>query len=579
MKPTSDSIARLTVSPIVGLFPLFVNAPTLATISSQPIEATSSKRSTSTFVKASVSNRKARQSQHEIESLPLSPSLTSQPLGESIDLAFRESSTFAPSETIRFEFLPGDELDRQFDRSIAEVEVPCGFLNAERSETQGEEQLEDEIGEDETTEEGSEFVPCVCELANPSCCFQSTGFIITELQPEPARIDPSRGPIVFQRPRILTTDEFVGLEPGFAFLPVGGDIDRARGLNLKVQFNWRTPRRDTVAFTIAGGERLAAINLSYTQPAVLGEIDRIGYRVSFFIKHSPENAYLSDEDNGTDAREVFLPIGDEQVPWVNRIGGAAQFFVPLSENTVLLPGLSYERVRIQNRAFTDNLFDRDEEGNRLSFSDDGEDDLLLLSLMLRGTNATLNEDGFPISGDIYRIGTEQSIPIGLSNMDFNRLSGFYRRYFPIDGLGSGDDTDVLVLDIQAGTIIGEVPGYEAFELGGRASVRGFVTGDVGTAQSFFQVRTEYRFPILRWEDGWLFDKLRGFVFLQYATDLGTGGQVRGEPAEVRDKPGDALGFGFGLNLIGVPVAGVLNVDFGFTNEGTFNFTATVGPRF
>lgn len=398
----------------------------------------------------------------------------------------------------------------------------------------------------------------------------------------PTQIEPIPGPIPTQRPEVYTPEILDTLRYGWLF---GADFgsERAEGIHGGISFGYRDEEGRSIIFTGLGGEFLAAGDLTYTRAAYTGDPDgdgrRIGYRFSASFYNSRDNAYLSDEDD-EDIEEVFLPVGEDHEPWVNRIRFEGQAVVPISSDTVLMPGLSYQKIRIQNSAFTDNLYGEDEEGNPFGFSDDGKEDLVLLSLFAQQDNALRDEYGFPLSGNVFQFGTEQSIPVGTDAFDFNRISGAYVQYLPFDFFGFDDGPRTLVLGLQGGAIIGDVPGYEAFDLGGFDSARGYRQGDVGTATSFAQARLEYRFPILSW-DGGFFESMRGALGVQYVSDLGTGEDVIGEPAEVRNKPGDGFGFSVGLHFLDfdLPLVDTLRVTAAVNDRGDFRAYFQLGPAF
>ncbi|MGC9503463.1 BamA/TamA family outer membrane protein [Baaleninema sp.] len=408
---------------------------------------------------------------------------------------------------------------------------------------------------------------------------RTTGGLFFEFN-EPSIIQSFKGPIPNQSPIVYDTELLESIDYGLLLGSSDVGISNAPGVYGGLQLGYRTAGGRSLVLSGQGGEYIAGGALTYTQAALVGDEYRVGYRLRGGFTNTRDNAFLSDEDDD-DVREVYLPIGDEHEPWVNRLGFEGQVFIPISSDgdTVLMPGISYQKIRIQNRAFTDNLYAVDEEGNRLSVSDNGKDDLLLLSLFAQQDNTTRDEYGFPIRGNLFQFGTEQSVSIGDSSVDFNRLSGAYIQYISLND----DAPHTLILGLQGGAIIGDVPGYEAFNLGGFDSVRGFTTGDVGTAESFLQGRLEYRFPIFSWEDG-LFEKMRGLVAVQYASDLGTGGNVIGEPAEVRDKPGDGFGFSVGLHFLNVdfpivPIVETVRMTAGVSDRGDFSFYFSLGPTF
>ncbi|HEY9873473.1 MAG TPA: BamA/TamA family outer membrane protein, partial [Candidatus Obscuribacterales bacterium] len=94
-------------------------------------------------------------------------------------------------------------------------------------------------------------------------------------------------------------------------------------------------------------------------------------------------------------------------------------------------------------------------------------------------------------------------------------------------------------------------------------------GDVGSGRRFVQATAEYRFPV--------FSIVGGALFLDYASDLGSGNEVPGDPAGVRGKPGSGLGFGLGVRIRS-PL-GPIRVDYGFNEQGDGRLHFGIGERF
>ena len=65
----------------------------------------------------------------------------------------------------------------------------------------------------------------------------------------------------------------------------------------------------------------------------------------------------------------------------------------------------------------------------LSFSGEGEDDLLLLQLGAQRDRR--NNPLQPTSGSYLRFGVDQSVPIGLGSIFLTRLRGNYSQYLPV----------------------------------------------------------------------------------------------------------------------------------------------------
>jgi outer membrane protein insertion porin family len=309
------------------------------------------------------------------------------------------------------------------------------------------------------------------------------------------------------------------------------------------------------------GERDALLfDVNFTDPWIAGDPYRTSYTVNLFNRRSISLIFDGGEN------EVELDNGDR--PRVQRLGGGVSFSRPLDEwlgleNWRGSAGLQYQRVSIRDG--DGEVTPRDELGNLLSFNDDGTDDLLIFQL---GLAQDLRDNPLqPTSGTLLRLSTEQSIP--LSGILFNRLRASYSYYIPVDYTSFTEGPETLALNIQAGTILGDLPPYEAFSLGGTDSVRGYDSGELGSGRSFIQATAEYRFPI--------FAIVGGALFVDVGSDLGTGDNVPGDPAGIRDKPGFGFGYGAGVRI--QSPLGAIRVDYGFNDDGESRLHFGIGERF
>ncbi|MEL6381185.1 MAG: BamA/TamA family outer membrane protein [Cyanobacteria bacterium J06626_18] len=319
----------------------------------------------------------------------------------------------------------------------------------------------------------------------------------------------------------------------------------------------------TLSLGVEGGEQVLGFDLDFRQFLPDGS----GYGVNFANQRGVEPEF----DRGSN--DVDTPGGDD--PWVHRLGGGVEYFRPLAPDIEGAIGISYQRISVRDSIFTSGIEPEDELGNRLTVSDSGQDDLLTINLA--GVWDRRDDPRFPTTGYRVLLGMDQSIPIGDADILFNRLSANYTQYVPLNLFGFAEGPRTLVLNAQGGTIIGDAPPYEAFSLGGPSSVRGYDTGGLGTGRSFIQATAEYRFPIF---DLTLFREdidVGGTLFFDYATDLGSGDTVIGEPAEVRDKPGNGFGYGVGLRAL-TPI-GPVRLEFGLNDEGSSQVIFNVGDRF
>ncbi|MDY6941320.1 MAG: BamA/TamA family outer membrane protein [Cyanobacteriota bacterium] len=388
--------------------------------------------------------------------------------------------------------------------------------------------------------------------------------------------DPVRGPFRIEDPIVLTADDLAERESGF-FVSLFPDSSREKQLYGVATLGAIGSGGSIFALGIEGGQRTAGLDLSYTQAAIVGENDSsIGYNISAYTARSPDDIFLA---GGT---PVYLPRGFQHVPWVNRIGGEVSLFVPSSENFVIIPSARYQNVQISRGAFNDEDIPRDERGNRLSFADDGTDDLLSVGLAAQYVDVSRDRlAGVIVEGTKFQVGTEQYIPIGDADVTGNRLSGGLVQYFPANLFRFADGPSVFVINLGAGTFIGDLPPYEAFSLGGASSVRGYGGGGLGTGRSFVSATLEYRFPVANFR-GDTIQNLRGALFVDYGSALGSQGNVTGQPGEERDKPGSGAGFGVALGAKMELFDALLNyvwVDFALNDEGRTEFSVNVGDRF
>ncbi|OKH37508.1 hypothetical protein NIES2119_12395 [[Phormidium ambiguum] IAM M-71] len=322
-------------------------------------------------------------------------------------------------------------------------------------------------------------------------------------------------------------------------------------------------RNQKIGAEVQLGQREFLFDLRFTDPWIAGDPYRTSYTVNLFRRRS-----ISLIFDGGDP-EIRLPNGDR--PRILRLGGGVTFTRPLSRNPleasdwVASLGLQYQNVSIRDS--DGDLRPRDELGNDLSFSGSGKDDLV--TVQLGAVRDKRNNPTRTTQGSIFRIGLEQSVPLGQGSILMTRLRGSYSYYIPVKLTNFTPGPQALAFNIQGGTVLGDLPPYEAFSLGGVNSVRGYDEGELGSGRSYIQATAEYRFPI--------FSVIGGAVFVDFGTDLGTAGDVPGRPAEIRNKPGTGFGYGLGVRI--QSPLGPIRIDYGFNDEGDGRIHFGIGERF
>ncbi len=363
---------------------------------------------------------------------------------------------------------------------------------------------------------------------------------------------------------------------------LSGGFSSASGLFGAVSFGQQNVGGNNQKFNaeVQIGQRDQQFELNFTDPWIGGDPYRTSYTVSLFRRAEISVIF----DNGKP--DVFLSNGDR--PRVVRTGGGITFSRPLNGNpyrtsewTASL-GLQYQRVVITD---SNNIRRRrDALGDPLTFSPSGKDDLFTGILLVARDRR--DDQLRPTRGDRLQFSSEQSAPIGSGSILFNRLRASYSFYIPtrLTKFTPGCRTQRPVIgqqpskegcpqtfafNLQGGTVLGDLPPYEAFALGGANSVRGYDEGALGVGRSYVQATAEYRFPV--------FSIVSGALFVDAASDLGSGKSVLGDPGGVRGKPGSGLGYGVGVR-VQTPI-GPLRIDFGLNNRGGSNFRFGFGERF
>jgi len=327
----------------------------------------------------------------------------------------------------------------------------------------------------------------------------------------------------------------------------------------------------TLGTDVSIGDDSLLFDVNFTDPWIGGSKSRTSYTVNAFRRRSISLVYNGDDDIDTLDLDPFDGDDDSNSPRVIRTGGGITFGRPIPGDPFkprvwsLSTGFQYQRVEIRNS--DGEISPLSEDGELLAFSDDGTDDLFILRF---GANRDRRNNPLqPTKGSVLRLGTEQTIPVGSGSIFFNRVRGNYSQFFPINIIRFNDGAETLAFNIQAGTILGDLPPYESFILGGSNSVRGFGDGEVGSGRSYFQATAEYRFPI--------FKIVGGALFFDYGTTLGSDDAVPGTPSEIRGLPGSGYGYGLGVRV--QSPLGPIRVDYAINDDGGSEIQFGIGEKF
>ena len=348
------------------------------------------------------------------------------------------------------------------------------------------------------------------------------------------------------------------------------------------------------------GEYSTTYNFSLSDPWIKGDKYRTSFRTELFLRRDYPQEFRSEEngvifavdDTTTSNADTFSSIVLE------KRGGGFSFSRPLNGGNPfkaakwrVLAGMNFQQV---------NMIDGG--GNKKPYGDmtpttgnisdiicigftpnDGScpDENTLVSLSASTVRNNLNSSVNPTEGNKLTFGTEQFVSMGKNSPTFNRMKASYSFFIPTklinlteackdSNSSSKDCPQASGLQFKAGTILGELPPYESFCMGGTSSVRGWGSCGLAVSKSFVEATAELRFPVWR--------MFSGAFFVDAGSDLGSQNDVPGKPGNLLQKPGSGFSFGGGLG-VKTPV-GPLRMDVASKDfDRDWRYTLGVGWKF
>lgn len=388
-----------------------------------------------------------------------------------------------------------------------------------------------------------------------------------------------------------------------------------------------------VGLNVTYGQYGGLANINFRDPWIYGDKHRTSFAGSLFLSQEVPQAFQSEDngnirtvdgyvDNGnkyayninsdknpSDDKFSSVRRAEDEFPnksWfdfegdsvaLRKTGGNLFFVRPLNGGDPFkdtpwkaLLGLSYTNVRpinfsAESRPYgaSTNNYKKGRIKNKdiICISYNCADSNDLISLRFAATYNNVDDPRNPSSGNFFTATTEQFVGVNEDSPTFNRLRANYTQFFPVNWLKlhkgcrpkpgeKGDCPQAIGLQVKAGTIIGSLPPYEAFCVGGTNSVRGWYNCDMAVARSFGEITLEYRFPII--------SIFSGEVFVDAGTDFGTQKNVPGKPGLLLDKEGSGVSVGTGV-IVTTPV-GPLRLEVASKDfTGDWRFNLGVGWKF
>lgn len=387
-----------------------------------------------------------------------------------------------------------------------------------------------------------------------------------------------------------------------------------------------------LALNLTYGQYGGLANFTFTDPWIKGDAHRTSFRTSLFLSREVPQVFQSqnngdivtvtdyEDNNSSRAYEIntknnpagrkFDDVGEAsdlfpEYSWfdyqgdsvaLQRVGGNIIFARPLNGGDPyknapwqILAGLNVQNVRPINFQGTSRVYGTPSEGDNKSIPNE---DIICISyncatennlagLRFAATYNTLNDPRNPTSGNFFSFGTEQFLSVGENSPTFNRVKASYTQFFPVNWLKiakgcrpkpgeKANCPQAIGLQLKAGSIVGDLPPYEAFCLGGSNSVRGWYDCDLAVGRSYGEATLEYRFPII--------SIFAGELFVDAGTDFGSQSNVPGKPGKLLKKPGS--GFSIGTGVIVTTPVGPLRLEVASQDlTGEWRFNLGVGWKF
>jgi len=247
-----------------------------------------------------------------------------------------------------------------------------------------------------------------------------------------------------------------------------------------------------------------------------------------------------------------IPLGIER-----RIGGEIEIARPIKKIPHLAGSVSVgvENVHIKEGNYDEikSLFDT--KGVNISERAKQLNGGTFISLGPSVVYDTRNNIVNPTSGWYNSAGFKESFAVSGDSSTFGKLTASSRKYIPV-----GQKSTFTLSGRLGSKVIGDMPEFAAFRLGGFNTIRGFYEGDVGTGTGFMMGSAELRTPIPFVDKA---TKIGFFRDMRLAAFMDAGTIFKKSLTDtLYNRPGYAISTGLGIRVV-IPGMGPIRFDYGY----------------
>ena len=343
------------------------------------------------------------------------------------------------------------------------------------------------------------------------------------IRPQPAEGSTVENPLVDLTLEVKERKKNGGLAAGGGISAAGSGEGSLPGFIGTVSYSQRNlfGLGQSLSAAAEVGKADSSFRIAHSDPWVRGDAFRTSRTI--VAQKTKASVAATHARAADDAVDESSPDVERDGVFVSRMLSSIEYGRPLGIGWQGSLGLNWQRAKCLNDHNENILHDVYGGPVIINRGGHGYDTLALTSIRVAFTAPKGDTD--------LLASVEQALPLHKDWLNFNRVSLRADK-----GLGLGPLK--LWASAKGGAIIGDLPPYESFCLGGTNSVRGYAEGGVGSARNFVAGTAEIRFPIM--------EPFGGVVFADYGSDLGSGATIPGDPAGCRQKPGSGAGVGAGF---------------------------------